>query len=63
LCSAGADSNTVYHLPEIFNGADPLTTGPTIDSVLVPDAIAVYVVETRASDYDHLLLTDGAVDE
>jgi hypothetical protein len=35
-----------------------------IDNVAVPDALAAYVVEAgRASDYDHLLLADGAVHE
>jgi hypothetical protein len=38
--------------------------GPKIDNVAVPEALAAYVVEAgRASDYDHLLLADGAVHE
>ena len=38
--------------------------GPKIDHVTVPDALAAYVVEAgRASNYDHLLLADGAVHE
>ena len=38
--------------------------GPKIENVAVPDALAAYVVEAgRASDYDHLLLADGAVHE
>jgi hypothetical protein len=37
---------------------------PKIEHVAVPDALASYVVEAgRASDYDHLLLADGAVHE
>jgi Mu transposase-like protein len=37
---------------------------PKIENIAVPDALASYVVEAgRASDYDHLLLTDGAVHE
>jgi hypothetical protein len=37
---------------------------PKIENVAVPDALASYVVEAaRASDYDHLLLADGAVHE
>jgi len=37
---------------------------PRIDNVAVPDALAAYVVEAaRASDYDHLLLAEGAVHE
>jgi hypothetical protein len=37
---------------------------PRIDNVAVPDALAAYVVEAgRASDYDHLLLSEGAVHE
>jgi len=39
-------------------------SGPKIEHVAVPDALASYVVEAaRASDYDHLLLADGAVHE
>ena len=35
-----------------------------VEHVAVPDALASYVVEAgRASDYDHLLLADGAVHE
>jgi transposase len=42
--------------------SDPLTIGPKIDNIAVPDALAAYVVEAgRASDYDYLLLGDGAV--
>ena len=38
--------------------------GPKLENVAVPDALAAYVVEAgRASDYDHLLLADGAVHE
>ena len=38
--------------------------GPKLEHVAVPDALASYVVEAgRASDYDHLLLADGAVHE
>jgi Mu transposase, C-terminal domain len=38
--------------------------GPEIENVAVPDALATYVVEAgRASDYDHLLLADGAAHE
>jgi hypothetical protein len=38
--------------------------GPKLENVTVPDALASYVVEAgRASDYDHLLLADGAVHE
>jgi len=38
--------------------------GPKLENVAVPDALASYVVEAgRASDYDHLLLADGAVHE
>ncbi len=38
--------------------------GPKIDNDAVPEALAANVVEAgRASDYDHLLLADGAVHE
>jgi transposase len=40
------------------------TAEPKIDNVAVPDAPAAYVVEAgRASDYDHLLLANGAAHE
>lgn len=49
------------HLIEVPDLPAP---GPQIDKVAVPDALAAYVVEAgRASDYDHLLLADGAVHE
>lgn len=42
--------------------SDPVTIGPEIDNIAVPDALAAYVVEAgRASDYDDLLLGDRAV--
>jgi transposase len=44
--------------------SDLATTGAEIENVAVPDALAAYVVEAgRASDYDHLLLANGAAHE
>jgi hypothetical protein len=43
---------------------DLAASGPKIDNVAVPDALAAYVVEAgRAADYDHLLLANGAAHE
>ena len=39
-------------------------TGAEIEKVAVPDALSSYVIEAgRASDYDHLLLANGASHE
>jgi transposase len=39
-------------------------TGPKIENVAVPDALASYVIEAgSASDYDHLLLANGVTHE
>jgi transposase len=39
-------------------------TGPKIENVAVPDALASYVIEAAsASDYDHLLLANGGAHE
>jgi hypothetical protein len=47
-----------------IEASDLAAVGPKIDNVAVPNALAAYVVEAgRASDYDHLLLADGAVHE
>jgi transposase len=44
--------------------SDPPPTGPKVDNIAVPDALAAYVVEAgRASDYDHLLLANGGLHE
>jgi transposase len=44
--------------------SDLATTGPKIENVAVPDALASYVIESgSASDYDHLLLANGVTHE
>jgi hypothetical protein len=47
-----------------IEGSNLRAPGPKLENVAIPDALAAYVVEAgRASDYDHLLLADGAVHE
>jgi hypothetical protein len=44
--------------------SDLLAPGVEIENVAVPDALSSYVIEAgRASDYDHLLLANGAAHE
>ena len=44
--------------------SDLLAPGAEIENVAVPDALSSYVIEAgRASDYDHLLLANGAAHE
>ena len=48
----------------IVDAPDRSAVQPALETSAVPDALAAYVVEAaRASDYDHLLLTDGGTHE